>query len=115
MLAWGICVFLSALGLGLLAWCLTGWALLPARRESRTVWLLSGPEPELERQMRAFAFARGCGLAGGRLLLVDCGMDPGAIRRAQALCAQHAFAELLTQDPVRNRQQECVTWNQNPS
>ena len=96
MLAWGICVFLSALGLGLLAWCLTGWALLPARRESRTVWLLSGAEPELERQVRAFAFVRGCGLAGGRLVLVDCGMDGGARACARALCARYAFAELHT-------------------
>ena len=96
MVTMGAAAFLCALGLGALAWCLAGWALLPVRRGARTVWLLSGAEPELERQVRAFAFVRGCGLAGGRLVLVDCGMDGGARACARALCARYAFAELHT-------------------
>ena len=64
-----VCTVLAAAGLFAAGWALFGWCVLPQRREAVTVYRLRPVEPQLERQVRAFVWARESGLAAGRLVL----------------------------------------------
>ena len=64
-----VCTVLAAAGLFAAGWALFGWCVLPQRREAVTVYRLQACEPQLERQVRAFVWARESGLAAGRLVL----------------------------------------------
>ena len=108
-------VLVSVLGIALAVWCLGGWMLLCVRRSCWTVFFLSGQEPQLEQQVRAFAFLRGSGLLHGSLLLVDCGLDECARIRAEALGAQHGYVELWSREAFLQWQQECTSWSRIPS
>ena len=61
-----VCTVLAAAGLFAAGWALFGWCVLPQRREAVTVYRLQACEPQLERQVRAFVWARESGLAAVR-------------------------------------------------
>lgn len=88
-----LCAVLASAGLLLILWALLGWCLLPPRREAVTVYRLSASEPQLERQVQAFVWSRGSGLASGRLILAGSGEPPEVAALAARLAAQYDCVE----------------------
>ena len=97
-----VCTVLAAAGLFAAGWALFGWCVLPQRREAVTVYRLQACEPQLERQVRAFVWARESGLAAGRLVLAG-----GAWSMCPAANAMEAA------DKRSEPFQESMEWNRN--
>ena len=115
-----VCTVLAAAGLFAAGWALFGWCVLPQRREAVTVYRLQACEPQLERQVRAFVWARESGLAAGRLMLAggeetpETRLWPGSWRRptrASSMCP----AANVTEAPDKRSEsfQESMEWNRN--
>ena len=89
------CTVLAAAGLAAAVWAVFGWCLLPQRREAVTVYRLQPVEPQLERQVRAFIWARESGLASGRLVLAGGEETPQTAALARQLAKAHACVEYV--------------------
>ena len=88
-----VCAALAAAGIFLVLWALLGWCVLPPRADAVTVYRLSAHEPQLEKQVQAFVWSRGSGLAGGRLLLAGGEEPPEVTALAVRLAAQYDCVE----------------------
>ena len=115
-----VCTVLAAAGLFAAGWALFGWCVLPQRREAVTVYRLRPVEPQLERQVRAFVWARESGLAAGRLVLAGGEETPETEALARQLAQAYACVEMC---PAANAMeaadkrsepfQESMEWNRN--
>lgn len=80
-------VFLLAVGIVMIGWCLTGLLLLPVFSEKMvTLCCSKGDGRKLEQQVRAYGWLRDGNLSGGTFLIVDCGLDETGVTCAQRLC-----------------------------
>lgn len=102
-----VCAVLAAAGLLLILWALLGWCVLPPRKEAVTIYRLSASEPQLERQVQAFVWSHGSGLAAGRLLLAGGDEPPQITALAQRLAAQYDCVEYCSCTAY----QEKEAWN----
>ena len=100
--------FVCALGIGALLWLGVGCFLLPARKDSVTVWVLSGEEAELERELRLWRFLHRSGLLGGGLLLIE--TRPGSAEDVRLLAEQFSDADEIS---VYDTSTEERLWNEN--
>ena len=91
-----VCTVLAAAGLFAAGWALFGWCVLPQRREAVTVYRLQACEPQLERQVRAFVWARESGLAAGRLVLAGGEETPETEALARQLAQAYACVEYVS-------------------
>ena len=91
-----VCTVLAAAGLLAAGWALFGWCVLPQRREAVTVYRLRPVEPQLERQVRAFVWARESGLAAGRLVLAGGEETPETEALARQLAQAYACVEYVS-------------------
>ena len=115
-----VCTVLAAAGLFAAGWALFGWCVLPQRREAVTVYRLQACEPQLERQVRAFVWARESGLAAGRLVLAG-GEEtprpklwPGSWRRLTRAWSMCPAANAMEAPDKRSESfQESMEWNRN--
>ncbi len=89
MLGTILLIFFALAGLLFLIWALFGLLLTPVFGEEMvTLCYCQGDGGDLERQVRAYGWLRDERVSGGRLVIVDCGLDE------QGLC----LAQLLRQD-----------------
>lgn len=88
-----VCALLASGGLVLFFWALFGGCVLPPRQEAQTVYRLRQEEPQLERQVRAFVWARQSGLAAGKLVLAGCCETAETAALARQLAAQYDCVE----------------------
>lgn len=109
MLWKALCAILAAAGAVFALWALFGWCVLPVRQAAITVYRLRGDEPQLERQVRAFVWARGSGFSGGRLLLLGDAASAQANQLARRLAAHYACVEYID----CTKMQERYEWNTN--
>lgn len=91
-----VCTVLAAAGLLAAGWALFGWCVLPQRCEAVTVYRLQACEPQLERQVRAFVWARESGLAAGRLVLAGGEETPETEALARQLAQAYACVEYVS-------------------
>ena len=91
-----VCTVLAAAGLFAAGWVFFGWCVLPQRREAVTVYRLRSVEPQLERQVRAFVWARESGLAAGRLVLAGGEETPETAALARQLAQAYACVEYVS-------------------
>ena len=91
-----VCAVLASAGLLFIVWALLGWCVLPPRREAITIYRLSASEPQLERQVRAFVWARESGLAAGRLVLAGGEETPETEALARQLAQAYACVEYVS-------------------
>ena len=98
-----LCTLLS-LGILLLLWCVTGFALLPLPRR-QTILL----EPErkdgwqLERQLRALLWLRAAGLSRGQVYVLTDSLSRQALRELQAFTEQQTGVYCITREELRKR------------
>lgn len=104
-----ICAILAAAGLLLFLWAAFGWCVMPPRREAVTIYRLSAHEPQLERQVQAFVWSHGSGLAAGRLLLAGGAEPPEISALAQRLADRYGCVEYRRCTDC----QESMEWNRN--
>lgn len=79
-------VFFAACGVVLLGWCLLGLLLEPVfGREMVTLYFVRGSGAQLERRVRAYGWLRDGKLTGGRMVLVDCGLNRSGLDAAEIL------------------------------
>lgn len=79
---------LAAAGLLFFAWALFACLLLPMPESAVTVFCLTEPSEDLERQVRSFVFLSGSGILRGRLLLLDLQDSEETSLLAQRLCRE---------------------------
>lgn len=104
-----LCATLAAAGAVFALWALLGWCVLPVRHTAITIYRLSGDEPRLEQQVRAFVWSRGSGFTGGRLLLLGGAEAPRAKQLARRLAAHYGCVEYLEAHQLQERHE----WNKN--
>ncbi len=86
MLATILVIFFALAGLIFLIWCLFGLLLTPVFGEDMvTLCYCCGDGKDLEQQVRAYGWLREGRISGGRLVLVDCGLDEQGLCLAQLL------------------------------
>ncbi len=87
-------IFVVGAILILLAWCLFGLLLLPVFGAGTvTLCYCQGKGEELEQTVRAFGWLRDSKKTGGRLVLVDCGLDAEGLQLAQLLRKDHPWVD----------------------
>ena len=107
-----VCAVLATGGMALFFWAVFGWLLLPPRKDAVTVYILSGEEPRLEQQVRAFVWSQQSGLQAGRLILVG-GCEPEPVTAlAKALARRYACVEYCS-SAQWNEIQESMEWKTN--
>ena len=86
---------LTAGGVLLFLWCVTGLLLFPVCGEDTVlVWHMAAPCPELEYRLRGVLWLLRTGLCGARLVLVDCGLSEEDRRRVIWLTEQEPAVTL---------------------
>lgn len=92
-----VIVFLSASGVVLLIWCLLGVLLHPVFDEDMVTFLpVCGDGGKLEQSVRAYAWLRSGRLSGGKLVLVDLGLDQQGVQRTTAICDRYDWVSCCT-------------------
>ena len=82
-----VIVFLSASGVVLVVWCLLGALLHPVFDADMVTYLpVRGDGGKVEQSVRAYALLRSGRLSGGKLVLLDCGLNQQGRQRAEAVC-----------------------------
>ena len=83
-------VFVLAVGVVLIAWCLTGLLLMPVfTHDMVTLCYARGNGDGLEQQIRAYGWLRDGERSGGRFLIVDCGLNEDGLHRTRILARGH--------------------------
>lgn len=87
-------VFMAAVGVILVCWCLMGLLLSPVFGHNMlTLCFSEGDGGRLELQIRAYGWLRDGKISGGRFVIVDCGLDASGIHRAQLLQNNYDWVE----------------------
>jgi hypothetical protein len=98
-----VLVFFAASGFVLLLWCLIGAMLHPVfSMRSVTFLPVDGDAESLEQQSRAFAWLRDGKNAGGKLVLVDCGLSEKGLQCVKLLCEQYPWLVVCDTTEVEN-------------
>ena len=86
---------LTAGGVLVFLWCVTGLLLFPVCGEDTTlIWRMTAPCPELEYRLRGYLWLLRTGLCGARLMLVDCGLSEEDRRRVELLTREEPMVIL---------------------
>lgn len=89
-----ILVLLAAAGGVLILWCLLGVLLQPVFGKNMvTLYYAQGDGDELEQKVRAYRYLREGRVAGGRLVVVDCGLSAMGLGRAQILRRRYDWVD----------------------
>ena len=64
-------------------------------RNMVTVWHLRGTAPDLEFRVRLCLLLQKMGLFSPKLVIADCGLTSDARKRAEILCRQQPFVDLI--------------------
>ncbi len=87
-------VFLAAAGILLLLWCLLGLVLLPVfGRSMETLYYVKGGGEGMEQRVRAYSWLREGRITGGRLIVVDCGLNEQGMGRIHLLRERYPWVE----------------------
>ena len=85
-------VFLSLSGLLLLVWCFLGFLLRPVFCEEMVTYLpVTGDGEGLELRVHAYAWLREGRISGGKLVLVDRGLNETGAAVAERLCKEYKW------------------------
>ena len=89
-----ILVLLAAAGGVLILWCILGLLLQPVfGKKMVTLCYAQGDGDELEQKVRAYRYLREGRVAGGRLVVVDCGLNAMGLGRAQILRRRYDWVD----------------------
>ena len=87
-------VFLAAVGVVLVLWCIMGLLLLPVFGHNMVTFCFSkGDGKELEQRVRAYGWLRDGKISGGRMVIVDCGLTEHGLGMAQILRERYVWVE----------------------
>lgn len=94
-------VFLAAAGVVLILWCLMGLLLLPVFGHNMlTLCFAKGEGIELENRVRAYGWLRDGKISGGRIVIVDCGLNANGLSRAQVLRERYVWVEYCPREAL---------------
>ena len=98
-----VIVFLAASGVILIMWCLIGALLHPVFDENMVTYLpVRGDGADVERSVRAYAWFRSGRVSGGKLILVDLGLDRQGLQRTAAICSRYDWVSCCTDPETEN-------------
>ena len=98
-----VIVFLSASGVVLVIWCLLGALLHPVFDEEMVTYLpVRGNGDNVEQTVRAYAWLRSGRLSGGKLVLVDLGLDRQGLQRTAVICSRYDWVICCTETEAKN-------------
>ena len=98
-----VIVFLAASGVVLVIWCLLGILLHPVFGADMVTFLpVHGDGEDLEQSVRAYAWLRSGRLSGGKLVLVDLGLNPQGLQRTAAVCKRYEWVVCCTGPEAEN-------------
>lgn len=96
-------IFLAAAGVLLLLWCLLGLVLLPVfGRSMVTLYYVKGNGEGVEQRVKAYGWLREGRIAGGRLIVVDCGLTEQGIGRVHLLQERYPWLETCQAAAVKD-------------
>ena len=87
-------IFILALTAGLVLWCLMGLLLIPVFGENTvTLYFSEGEGEALEQRVRAYSWLRDGRQTGGRMVLVDYGLNERGLEKALVLRERYPWVE----------------------